>query len=251
MNESAQNIAVIGDSAAGRATALQYFYDATASQRYEYVVEENGEEFETAHLYSPKFNSDELYLDWIKSWNISTKSDSEADQKYEESTSAFWDNCIEKVENFETEGDWKSRISAGEKLQGMVNLLAVAVKVNPAKGKLRTGAVSETQTVITEAYWNGIAAENTCQQKHVITNKDREEYRKKYNRIQTKRFKQEKVGGLRRTANVIFIPQNEAIGNLYDEMMIEAEGFVDNKIPLRFKTTVIHHLFESKLDEKK
>lgn len=251
MSEHSAQIAVIGSSGEGKSAALKYFYDATVAQRFEYVVEENGEEFETAHVYSPKFNDDEIYLDWTKGWDIRTNSKGEADETYEKATVNFWDKVIEKVENFDGGEDWKTKIPAEEKLEGISNLLAVAVATNQATGKVRTGAISETQTIITESYFNGIKPENVVKQKHVLTNLNRDEWKKKYNRIQSKRFKQEKVGGLRREPKILYIPQNEAIGGLYDEMMIETDGFVDKNIPLRFKTTVIHHIFDSKLDEKK
>lgn len=228
-----------------------YFYDATTGQRYEYLVEENGEEFETAHNFCSNFNSDELYLDWVRSWHIKSRSDGEADERYSDATATFWDNCIEKVENFEMQGDWKSKVPADEKIEAMHNLLAVAIATNPAKNKVRSGIVSDEQTIITEAFFNGIKSENTCQQKHILTNSNRQEWRKKYQRILAKRTKPEKIGGLRRKPNIIFVPQDEAIGKLYDEMFIAQDGFNQGIIPLRFKTTVIQSIFDSRLDEKK
>ena len=74
-------------------------------------------------------------------------------------------------------------------------------------------------------------------------------------RIQSKRFKEEKVGGsLKRKKSIRYVPQDEAIGQLYDEIAISVEGFPrpdPMDVPLRFKTAVIHEMFASRLDPKK
>ena len=245
MEKSAEN----SEQLAVSSEQKEFFYDATVGQRYEYTVQENSEEFETAHVYNEKINDDTEYLKWVQSWEIKTRSDSEVDDKYSASTQKFWDLITETVENFNLEGDWKNRISAEEKLEGVANVLAVAIAVDNTK-KVRGEDVSEHETVLTETYWNGIKDDDVRQQKHILTNKNREEFTKKYHRIQAKRFKQEKIGGLRRQPKMQFVPQHEAIAKLYDEMMIEAKGFVNDIIPIRFKTMVIHHVFGAKLEKK-
>jgi hypothetical protein len=228
------------------ATQAEVKYNANANQRYEYEVTQNGERFDTAHLFKPI--SDERYLQWMKSWDIKSTSDGEADEKYSEATSQLWDDLIIEVENIDLVENWKELIPLDEKLEAIANYLAVAISEKGEKnaGK-RSLAPSETELVITEAYFN----QKVTSQKHFIKTANREEFRKKYHRIQQKRFKQEKIGGLRRQPKITVVPQDEKIGQLYDEMISSYEGFEENINPLRFKTTVIHSLFGSVLDAKK
>jgi hypothetical protein len=121
----------------------------------------------------------------------------------------------------------------------------------PAKRRLDGGHGSPgTTVVITEAYFNG----EVVQQQHFLR-PTTDELTKKYARIQAKRFKQEKVGGLRRKPKVEYVPQDARIGELYDEMSIEMTGFTRTgtfpDVPLRFKTFVIHHIFGETVAEKK
>jgi hypothetical protein len=101
--------------------------------------------------------------------------------------------------------------------------------------------------VRTETFFNGDIATQSHELRPTSL-----ELEKKYSRIQAKRFKQEKIGGLRKKkAKIEFLPQDDRIGELYDEMFVSSTGFANGKIPLRFKTTVIHHLFAETLDQKK
>lgn len=230
-------------------------YDAHAKQRLEFDVTEGNEIFDTAHHYEPL--SDERYLVFLKS--IKAKgNDKEVDDYQLEANTALWNDLVKEVENFEAPadftGEWKTLIGYAEKRDSLTNFLAVAI-VEPetkSSGK-RQGVVSDTQTITTEAYFN---FPNISQQTHTLKKKpedgDSSEWQKKYDRIQARRFRQEPTRGLRRAPKIEYIPQDEAIGRLYDEMFVSQTGFKDGVIPLRFKTTVIHYLFGgSTLDEKK
>jgi hypothetical protein len=130
----------------------------------------------------------------------------------------------------------------------MNDFLAVAIgdDIHENKGQRRIGQ-NATVKVPTECFFNGEIATQIHEMRQVSL-----ELEKKYSRIQGKRFKKEQIGGLRnRKAKIEFIPQDDKIGELYDEMFISQTGFAQGKIPLRFKTTVIHHLFAEKLDQKK
>lgn len=244
MNESAQ----IEETETKETAPAAALYRTEASQTFEYIVEQNSEEFETAHVF--RGFTDQEYLAWIAGWDVKVKADGEADQKYSEATCKFWDAICESVKNIDcSESDWKAYIPASEKLESIGNLLAVAIRTETASGVRKLGA-SDTQKVLTEAYFSGMKPENVVVQTHVLTLLNREEFRKKYNRIQRKRFKQEKIGGLRKQPSVVVVPQDEAVGQLYDEMCLETTGF-EGAVPLRFKTTVIDHIFDSALNEKK
>ena len=116
-------------------------------------------------------------------------------------------------------------------------------------GKLRLGELQAEQTIVTEVWFNG----QVVQQQHVLKPKTLE-WEKKFERIQKKRFREEKIKGLhRRKPTIEFIPQDDKIGELYDEMVIDALGFAataPGRVPLRFKTLVINYVFAPKLDQK-
>jgi len=222
-------------------------YDAGAPQRYEFEVTENGQKFDTAHIYAPL--SDEQYIAFLKTIKI-TSDDKDHDDQESAAAIALWDSLVTEVENFDTEGreDWRALIDLSEKRDSLANFLAVAV-IEPESvgGARRRSTVSETETVTTEAYFN---FPNTAQQTHKLKKRS-DEWRKKYDRIKAKEWKEEITKGLRRKPKFEYVSQHEALGALYDEMLIEASRFKDNIIPLRFKTTVLKYLFGSKLDEKK
>ena len=50
-------------------------------------------------------------------------------------------------------------------------------------------------------------------------------WQKKYHRILQKRFKTEVTKGLRRQPKVEYVPQDENLAKLYDEMFVSSEGF--------------------------
>jgi hypothetical protein len=147
--------------------------------------------------------------------------------------------------------DWKSLVDYSEKRDSLTDFLAVAV-VEPDvadTGKRKLWQMT-TEVITTEAFFNG----NPIQQTHTLKKKpengDGGEWQKKYDWIQARRFRQEPTKGLRRSPKVEYVPQDEALGRLYDEMFVSQTGFKDGIIPLRFKTTDLHYKFGSKLDEK-
>ncbi len=226
------------------------FYDANAEQRHELTAIADGEKYQTAHRIKPI--EDERYLAYLKAVDIKGD-DEDVDSHEKESGAAFWDDLIIEVENveFEEGSDWKALIDADEKNEALNLFLAVAIiepeTVSNGKRKLTSNA---SQTIRTEAYFNGVP----IQQTHKLQAKTPELIRK-YDRIQRNRFKQEPTKGLRRKPKMIYVPQDRNIAALYDEMFIEQTGFANGIIPCRFKTSVIHYCFapkvESKVDAKK
>ena len=68
-------------------------------------------------------------------------------------------------------------------------------------------------------------------------------------------MRREGPAGLRRKPRVEYIPQDEKLGELYDEMAIETTGFhrtgTSPDVPLRFKVLVVNYIFAPTLDQKK
>lgn len=224
-------------------------YDADARNRFEYEVEGGSE---IAHVFGPL--SDERYMQWNRDMKISGNEDDVREEGREASVKLY-DDLIIEVENIEyPEGaDWKALLDSQYKIDALNDLMAVAIGENnnddePEKGgKLKlVPDIDTNQTIKTECFFNGEIATQT----HVLV-KRTFEFEKKYDRIQAKRTKQQKIGGLRRRkANIEYVPQDEKLGGLYDEMFIKAEGFANGKIPLRFKVLVMHNIFGPKSKAK-
>jgi hypothetical protein len=238
---------LVREEGTGPAAKPVAVYDASAKNRFEFEIRHNGGVYDVAYIFDAL--EDSRYLQWIHEFNVKGNEDSVSEES-REATCRLWDDVIGEVENIEyPEGaDWKSLIDHQEKIDSLNQFLAVAiVEQEKQPGKLRLGTDSvPTEVMVTEAWMNG----EIKQQTHTLKPKTIE-LEKKYSRIQGKRFKQQKVGGLRSKPKIEYVPQDEKIGELYDEMKIAAEGFKGDVIPLRFKTTVIHEIFASKLDPKK
>jgi hypothetical protein len=226
-----------GDRGEGK---QDWTYDAEATQRYTYEVEVDNEIFDTVHVFGPL--SDTRYVQWITDFNVKSVK-GEVTQDTEEASLKLWADLV-TVENVED----GAGIEDDEKIKALGDFLAVVADSEAKKSTgmrpAKTGA--SQQRVTTSAYFDGKEAEQT----HVLQPKD-DEWKKKYDRIQKRRFKEEATKGLSRKPNVEFVSQDEAIGELYDEMFISAKGFRNGIVPLRFKTTVIHSIFESKINPKK
>ena len=222
-------------------------YNADTRNRFEFDVREGSKKYETAHVFEPL--SDERYLKWLKEFKVKGNEDDVSEEAREASV-RLWDDLIFKVEKIKyPEGaDWKELIPPREKVEAVNAFLATAIAedIETVQDERELGTEGHTQTIFTETFFNGEIATQT----HVLRPSSLE-LEKKYSRIQGKRFKQEKIGGLRRKPKVEYIPQDEKIGELYDEMFVSQEGFTGGIVPLRFKTTVIHHLFAESLDQKK
>lgn len=223
-------------------------YDADARNRFEFEVREGVKLYETAHIFEPL--SDERYLQWIREFRIRGTEDDISEEAREASV-RLWDDIIFDVAKIKyPEGtDFRQWIPPMEKVEAINALLAVAIAedIERISGDRTFGDEAKTISVSTEAFFNGERVEQVHELRPVTL-----ELEKKYSRIQAKRFKQEQIGGLRnRKAKIEYIPQDHRLGELYDEMAVSASGFAGGKVPLRFKTTVIHHLFQEKLDQKK
>lgn len=252
MNETAQteNALVRQEQAVVAATKAAEppapVYDADARNRFPFNVREGVKLYETAHVFEPL--SDERYMQWLREFKMRGNEDM-LDEESREATCRLWDELIFEVEKFKVpEGkDLRELILPAEKIEAISAFMAVAIGADIEKtDSVRTFNENATQTVVTEAYFNGEIAVQT----HVLKQAGLE-WQKKYSRISAKRFKQEKTGGLRRQPKVEYVPQDHKFGELYDEMFVSQEGFVGGKIPLRFKTVVIEHLFGERLSRKK
>ena len=116
------------------------------------------------------------------------------------------------------------------------------------------GPAENTQTVTTECFFNG----EVISQIHVLT-ATTFELEKKYERIQSKRLKQEKITGLRnRKPKIEYIPQDDKLGGLYDDILVSVTGFgtafehlnETYTVPLRFKVAVINYIFAPTIEQK-
>lgn len=221
-------------------------YDADARNRFEYEVEGGSE---IAHVFGPL--SDERYMQWNRDLKVRGNEDDVSEEAREASVKLY-DDLIIEVENIEyPEGsDWKSLLDSQYKIDALNDLLAVAiVEAEPEKGgklQLGTPEAAAQQTITTECYFNGAIVQQT----HVLV-KRTFEFEKKYDRIQAKRTKQQKIGGLRRRqANVEYVPQDDKLGGLYDEMFVSADGFANGRVPMRFKVLVMHNIFGPKSKAK-
>ncbi len=229
------------------AASTEEIYDPTAHNRFEFEIRANGGIYDVAFVFGEV--SDERYLRWLKDFNVSGTEDS-VDENSREATVDLWNDIVVRAENveYDDDADWKALIDPQDKIDSINPLLAVAI-VEPEekrREKLRLGAV-ENITVITEAWQNG----TTVQQTHKLRPKTLE-LEKKFSRIRARRLQQAKIGGsLKRKAPIRYIPQDEAIAALYDEMLVSVSGFANETVPLRFKTAVVDSLFASRLDPKK
>lgn len=227
-------------------------YDASARNRFEFEMHHGGQTYDIAHIFGPL--DDERYMQWNRDLNVRGDQDN-VEEEAREASAALWDDIITEVEGVEYDegADWKALIPGRTKVEAINSLLAVAI-VEPderakANRKLRLGEAA-SRTVTTEAYFNG----EIIQQQHVMQEPSFE-LEKKYERIQSKRLKQERTGGLRRKPRIEYVPQDEKLGGLYDEMCISTTGFAGGTpascrqdVPLRFKTAVVHYLFAPTLE---
>lgn len=222
-------------------------YNAEANNRFSYKVFDGDAEIDTACIYGPC--TDTRYLQWLREFKLKGNVD-DMDEESMEATCRLFDDLAIEMENVEFDGeDWRALVPINEKIDGVNNLLAVSV-FRPEKqgeGKRRLTA-TPTETYHTEAYFNG----KILRQTHVLKAQSIE-WKKKYAQIQSKRFKKEITRGLRRQPKVEFIPQDERLGQLYQDMKVSATGFERDIIPLRFQTAIIQHIFEAELqpEEKK
>jgi|GEM_PF-6094515 len=221
-------------------------YNMHAQNRFEFEIERDGQSYDVPQTFKPL--SDERYIQWLNDLSVRSNANGEVEEKAREATAKLWDDVIADVENIDyDEGtDYRPLFAAADKIEAMNNFLAVSVVSNDGtRGRLRLGAASETQVVRTECWFNGEIVEQT----HVLRTKTFE-LEKEYDRIQAKRTKRETTRGLRRQAKVEYIPQDEALGKLYDSMSVSVDGFTDGEIPLRFKTLVMNYVFAPSLKAK-
>jgi hypothetical protein len=223
-------------------------FDAEARNRLEFTVREGVKQYETAHVFEPI--SDDRYIQWQREFKIKGNEDNVSEEAREASV-RLWDDIIFAVEKvkFPEDTDFRQWIPPLEKVGAIRDLLAVAISedIEEVTDDRVFGNESKTVNVGTESFFNG----DIAMQIHVMRPVSLE-LEKIYSRIKGKQYKQEKIGGLRnRKAKIEYVPVDDKFGELYDDMFVSADGFAGGKIPLRFKTTVVHHLFSEKLDQKK
>lgn len=250
MNDTAQkdNALIRPDAAvpAVKPESPALIYDADARNRFEFDVREGVKKYETAHVFDRL--EDLRYMQWLREFKLTGNEDDVSEESREASV-RLWDDIIFTVERIKyPEGsDFRTLIPQMEKIEALNAFLSVAIGADIVQvdGDRILGG-DTTQTVVTEAFFNGqiVTQTHELQQSNF-------EFQKKYARIQGKRFQEEKVGGLRGKPKVKYFPQDHKIGELYDEMAVSQTGFAGGIIPLRFKTTVIHHLFGERLSQKK
>lgn len=221
-------------------------YDAESRNRFAFDVRVGSKKYETAHIFEPLI--DDRYLQWLREFKLKG-TEQNVSEESREATARLWDDQIFQVEKIKVpEGtDFRSLIPVMEKIEAIQAFLAVAIADDVERVTEERGfGADETQTIRTETFFNG----EIVTQKHEMKLLDLE-LQKKYSRIRQKQFKQEPTRGLRRQPKIEYVPQDNKFGELYDEMMVRTEGFANDLIPLRFKTTVIDHIFGEMLDQKK
>ena len=230
------------------------YYDAGKDQRFEFVVTEGNAKYDTAHVFGPI--GDERWMQFLRDQKVRGNGE-KIESNEVEAIDGLWNDLIRSVENIDTDGRALHEvIDYAEKKDALETYIAVAAfdPETAASGPRRPGMV-QARTVITEAYQDGAV----LQQFHTLRKKTLEDI-KRYESILRRRLKQENVRGLRRSAEITFVPQDDKLAKLYDDMKIEVKGFAvpynfqDNGtdgIPMRFKVAVVHHVFASDLDEKK
>jgi hypothetical protein len=246
-----KEIVDLGDgTAAAKAKEQTVAYDAAAARnRFEYEVSEDGQKFDVAHVFGPL--DDDRYMQWNRDLKVrGGGGNDEINEEAREATAKLWDDLIVEVENVEypEDADFRTLIDSQEKLDAINDLLAVAIvepeATSSGKRQLVPKGENPTQTIVTEAYFNG----QVSQQTHVLKAKTFE-FEKKFQRILGKRLREEKTRGLRRKPKLEYIPQDDKMGGLYDEMHVSSENFV-GATPLRFKVLVLQYIFAPKLDQK-
>lgn len=237
---------ISGSAAAAAPTKAPAIYDADAKNRFVFEKEQNGQKFDIGHIWEPL--DDERYMQWNRDLKVKGNAD-EISEESREATVALFDDQVSALDNVEIpEGaDWKSLVDSQDKIDSANAFLAVAIveSEEKAEGKFQLGQSGDTQPVITEAWFNN----EPVQQTHVIEKRSLER-EKQYERIQKKQLKTEQTRGLRRQPKIEYVPQDEKLGELYDEMQRSVTGFANDKVPLRFKTTVMNYIFRSELKVK-
>lgn len=222
-------------------------YDAEAKNRFGFTVRDGSLKYETAHVFKPL--TDDRYMQWLRAFKLKG-TEQNVSEESREATAQLWHDQIDAVEKIKyPEGsDFRELIPIEERIEAMNSFLACAIAedLELVKEDRVLGEERKTQTVRTECFFNG----EIVTQLHELRILDFE-LQKKYSRIRQKQFKQEQTRGLRRQPKIEYVPQDDKFGELYDEMIVRTEGFVNGVIPLRFKTTVIDHIFGEKLDQKK
>lgn len=241
------NLLIRDDPPSRKAQDSSPVYDARARNRFDFTLHRGSDSYELGILFDPL--TDERYMQWNHELKVRGDQD-EIEESSREATAALWDDLVPEVEGIEypANADWKALFPTSAKVESVNNLLAVAIVTDEGqKGKkLVLGASQPTQTITTECWFNGEIA----RQSHVMAARTIE-LEKKYARIESKKVRQEKIGGLnKRKAKIEYVPQDEAKGELYDEMQISAKGFAGDVIPLRFKTIVVDFIFAPTLSPK-
>lgn len=243
-NQSAEpnQTAVVETSAAVPAPVL---YDATATQRFPFSVKEDGELIETAHIFKPI--DDTKHLNYLREL-VKIRDGDRNDKTLNELTVDFWrDDLIKNIENLQAEEgtDFRDIPDAEEEVAPLtVSYLTVIVKQpTVAQKRKRSPIKTNKQTITTQAYFNG----EVCEQRHVLQKGD--EWKKKYNRIQRSQYVEGKDA--KGETTVKFVPAYEDKIKLYDEMMIEAQGFAADIIAARFKLATIDSAFETSVFDAK
>lgn len=245
----ANNAASTNQTAAdGNTTAVPVLYDATAKQRFPFQIKEDGELIETAHIFKPV--DDAKHLDYLREV-VKVRDGERTDKTLTDLTVEFWrEHLIDSIENLETEegADFRDIPDSEEEITPLtVSYLTVVVKpATVAEKRKRSPIKSKSQTIITQAYFNG----EVCEQKHILQKGD--EWKKKYNRIQRSQYVEDKNNKDENgEAKLKFVPAYEDKLSLYDEMMIETHGFANDIIPARFKLTAIDGAFGSPIVDAK
>lgn len=138
---------------------------------------------------------------------------------------------------FEGEPDWANYLDF-EDINAIIARLTLVIIKSVIKNS------DGTATVMTECYFNGKPSEQTHIVKKTIDSSSR------YALLAQKQMTRADGKGLDSAPIFTFHPQDEAKGEIYDEILIEKTGFA-SWVPLRFKTLVVDRIHSSGVKQKK
>ncbi|KAK0039550.1 hypothetical protein Bpfe_031035 [Biomphalaria pfeifferi] len=151
------------------------------------------------------------------------------------------DELIDSLENVEDlPADWKSLISYEDKIQLLETAHRFVIDEDNKKFSLKE------INVPTACFFNGKAV----RQNHKLRPKSIDDS-SKYAWITSKELKVTQTGRLEKEKTVEFFSQDEKKAELYDSMLIKAENFKNDKVPLKVKVLVIDYVFASTVNQKK
>ncbi len=227
-------------------------YDANAIQKVPVYFDEEESTDPIILTFQPL--KDSRYIEYANNSKLKIVDDGNAiTQARSQATGKLWNNLVSDVENIEWEGgvkpeNWQEAFDLLQfKIPTMNRFLVVAVYEKPKtnNGKLVFGVVNE-RVIYADLYFNGKVVTTT----HFLQ-KSNFEFAKDLESSQKMPYGN-KAKGLQDLGDYALPNSVEGKAAIYDKMKTkQAEGFVDNVVPIRVKEEIIDHIAKSVVKEKK